>query len=734
MRNILSLLFLTLSIANANAGNGLLSLEKIWYSREYSPKMVAGFKYLKDGKSYCKTEDLDGYKICKQFDVATGTEMAVLFSTQNILVDQKPIQFESFQFSADEQLVMFSNGFESVYRHSGKSNVWVYNLKRKVLQKISDRKIMYATLNSAGNKVAFVSDNNLFYYDMLKNKTVQVTKDGKKNSIINGAVDWVYEEEFTMSRGFEWSPDGNYIAYYRFDETEVPEFGMDIFGSLYPKREAWKYPKAGEPNSKVQVFIHALSKGKSMHCNTEDILPAVYGPIMPNKYDHYLPRIQWTPNNQLCVQKLNRLQNHLDVLQFGYGQANAQILYTEGNTKYIDIVDWTFTQSGTYKAIFCSEVSGYKHIYALDQTNHVQALSSGNWEVDQVLGMDEAKACIYFTSGKDNPAERQLYVLNMADKQIKALTTEKAWHNIRFSPGFMYFTDNYSTLQKPAVTALKLSDGSLVKILEDNSALNNKLNDLNLGQVKFGQFLSQDTVLLDYWQIFPSNFDSSKRYPVLFFVYGGPGHQTVQNMWSGANYMWYQYLAQKGYMVITVDNRGSGGRGEAFKKMTYLNLGKYETMDYIAAAKYFGQKSYVDAKRIGIFGWSYGGFMASSCITKGADYFKTAVAVAPVTNWRYYDNIYTERYMLTPAANAEGYDNNSPINHVSKIKGKYLIIHGTADDNVHFQNAAEMIKAMNDQNIPYDAEIYPNTNHGIGGGKTRWHLFNKITEFLLDNL
>jgi dipeptidyl-peptidase-4 len=725
---VLALSFLSI-IHQATAGNGLLSLEKIWFSREYSPKMVAGFKYLKDGKSYCKIEDQEGYKVCKQYDVATGAEGKVLFSTQQILVDQKPIQFESFQFSADEQLVLFSNGFEAVYRHSGKSNVWVYNLNTKILQKITDHKIMYATLNALGNRVAFVSDNNLFYYDLSKNKTVQVTKDGKKNAIINGAVDWVYEEEFTMSRGFEWSPDGQYLAYYRFDETQVPEFGMDIYGSLYPKRETWKYPKAGEPNSKVQVYIHSVGKSKSMLCNTQDLVSASNN----NPFDHYLPRIQWMNNQALCVQKLNRLQNHLQILQFAYAQPNAKVIYSETNDKYVEVVDWTFSE-GSLKAFFTSEKSGYKHLYALDAQNQVVALSSGAWEIDQVLGIDQVKQVVYFTSGKDNPSERQLYVLSIADKSIKALTTEKAWHNIRFSPGFNYFTDQYSTIQKPAITALKEANGNLVKILEDNTALSNKLADLSLGQVKFGHFTSVDSVELDYWQILPAQFDSTKRYPVLFFVYGGPGHQTVQNMWSGANYMWYQYLAQKGYMVITIDNRGSGGRGEAFKKMTYLNLGKYETMDYIAAAKYFGQQPYVDAKRIGIFGWSYGGFMASSCITKGADYFKAAVAVAPVTNWRYYDNIYTERYMRTPQVNADGYDNNSPINHVAKIKGKYLIIHGTADDNVHFQNAAEMIKTMNDQNIPYDAEIYPNTNHGIGGGKTRWHLFNKITDFLLLNL
>ncbi|HEY1046413.1 MAG TPA: alpha/beta fold hydrolase, partial [Bacteroidia bacterium] len=294
--------------------------------------------------------------------------------------------------------------------------------------------------------------------------------------------------------------------------------------------------------------------------------------------------------------------------------------------------------------------------------------------------------------------------------------------------------DNYSSMTNPGIAVLKDRDGLVARVLEENKELSSKLEGMNLGKVEFGSFTTSENVKLDYWKILPPDFTADKQYPVLFFVYGGPGYQTVKNQWQGANYMWYQYMASKGYIVISVDNRGSGGRGEEFKKLTYLNLGKYETIDYIEAAKFFGNQPYVNKSRIGIFGWSYGGFMASNCITKGADYFKAAVAVAPVTNWRYYDNIYTERYMRTPKENAAGYDDNSPINHVDKIKGSYLLIHGNADDNVHFQNSAEMVMAMNAKNIKYDAEYYPNTNHSIRGGKIRLHLFTKITDFLLLNL
>jgi dipeptidyl-peptidase-4 len=723
-----------------------LTLDKIWNSREYNPRFTQGFMHLNDGVSYCQLdENTDKSRSCNKYDIKTGNKLSTIFSTDKILVDKQPINIESYNFSADETKVLFTNVFEAVYRHSGKSNTYVYDLSTSKLQKISDKKIMYATLSPDGLKVAYVSDNNLYYFDLVKGKEKQVTNDGVKNEVINGAVDWVYEEEFSMSRGFEWSPDGTYLAYYKFDESKVPQFSMDIFGKLYPERETWKYPKAGEVNSKVDVYIHKLGSKKNVLCETG------------SQNDQYLPRIKWISENYLGVQRLNRLQNKLELLSFSYDYTKADVLYTETNSKYLDINDMEFNITVSKgpagetivnkQVYFMSEKSGYNHLWRLNITERTsksgkiertapveEQITSGNWEIDQPIGIDKKNNVAYFTSGKNNPSERQLYSVNLGTKELKQITTEQGWHTVSFTYTFEYFTDQYSTMAAPAITVIKDRQGNVVRMLENNQALKDKLATLNLGQVEFGSFNSSENVKLDYWKITPPDFDPNKKYPVLFFVYGGPGYQTVKNQWGGAQYLWYQYMAQKGYVIISVDNRGSGGRGEAFKKITYLNLGKYETMDYIEAAKYFGAQPYVDKTRIGIFGWSYGGFMASSCITIGADYFKTAVAVAPVTNWRFYDNIYTERYMRKPQENAAGYDNNSPINHVDKIKGNYLIIHGTADDNVHFQNAAEMVKKMNDNNIPYDAEYYPNTNHGIRGGKTRLHLFSKISGFILTNL
>lgn len=720
MKKVLILVLMALSM---EAGAQTLNLENIWNSREFYAKSVPGFNSMKDGKSYCILENgQDQSRSCVRYDISNGNRLGVLFTTSKMLIDSTPVSIESYAFSEDETKVLITNGFESVYRHSGKSNVYVYDMKTSKLRRISNRKLMYPQFSPDGNKVAYVLDNNLYYFDLEKNKDVQITRDGEKNSIINGAVDWVYEEEFSMSQGYQWSPESDFIAYYKFDESKVPGFGMDIYGSLYPKREEWKYPKAGEPNSRVDVYIHKIGKKKDVLCQTG------------SENDQYLPRIKWISRNFLSVQRLNRHQNKLEVLRFSYFHDQPETMYTEENQRYIDIDDWAFfnTTSAEWYALFTSEKSGYKHIYRMDANLKVTPVTSGDWEVESFLG--EFNGLVYFTSGKENPTERQLYSIDLKTGNLTKLSSEKGWHGVGATDNFEYFIDNYSTMASPPVTVIRDRSGSVIRTIEDNTVLKGKLEGLNLGKVDFGSFTTSEGVKLDYWQILPPDFNPEKKYPVLFYVYGGPGHQTVKNQWQGANYLWYQYMASKGYIVISVDNRGSGGRGEEFKKMTYLQLGKYETIDYMEAARYFGNQPYVDSKRIGVFGWSYGGFMASNCITKGADLFKTAVAVAPVTNWRYYDNIYTERYMRTPAENAAGYDENSPLSHVSKIKGHYLIIHGTADDNVHFQNAAEMVMAMNAQNIRYDAAYYPNTNHGIRGGKIRLHLFTKITDYLLENL
>jgi len=723
-------LFIALLLAFSLQASAQLTLENIWYSREYAPKFVQGFQGMADGKSYCQLDPNEDKSVsCNRYDIKTGNKISTIFSTANFMDNGKPITIENFGFSKDEKKVIVTNGFEAVYRHSGASNTYVFDLNNNTFQKITDHKIMYADFNADATKVAYVYNNNLFSYDLNSKTETAITADGKKNAIINGAVDWVYEEEFSMSKGFSYSKDGKYLAFYRFDESKVKEFEMVIYGNLYPALETFKYPKAGESNSTVDIYIYNLATGKMVKCNTN------------SERDQYLPRMQWSSApGKLAIQRLNRHQNEWELLFADAETGATEVILQEKNQYYVSINDNLTFLKDNQSFIYSSEKTGWEHLYIYNYVKKVdKALTFGNWEIDEFKGLDETKGLLYFTSGMligggSNPSERQLYSIDIKKGKMNRLTTANGWHSINFMQGMQYYLDNFSTLTMAPTFTLYEANGKLVKVLEDNTKLNTKMSSQNFGKVDFGTFSSSEKVNLDYWRLLPPNFDSTKQYPVIFFVYGGPGYQTVKNQWAGANYLWYQYMAAKGYIVISIDNRGSGGRGEAFKKMTYLQLGKYETMDYIEAAKYFGSKAYVNKNRIGIFGWSYGGFMASNCITRGADYFKTAVAVAPVTNWRYYDNIYTERYMRTPQENADGYDSNSPINHVEKIKGNYLLVHGTADDNVHFQNAVEMAKAMNEKNIPYDAAYYPNTNHGIRGGKVRLHLFTKISNYFEKNL
>ncbi len=704
-----------------------LSLEKIWYSGEFSPKYPNSFKGMADGETYCLAERKDGYTEVWRYQIKDGKKLEMLFSTNGIKVNENPINMSSFSFSDDENKVIIKYNVNRIYRHSSTCDAIVYNLKSKEFNTLPNQ-IMYPTISPDGNHIAFVSDYNLHFMDLRNGNDGKVTdarkitNDGIKNKIRNGFVDWVYEEEFGMDVGFFWSPNSQYISYYKFNEVEVPEFTMDVYGSLYPRKETWKYPKAGEANSKVDIYIYSIVSGSSKKCETT------------SDADQYLPRMQWNLNSSyLAIQRLNRHQNKLDILKANPVTGATSILYTETNQYYIEIHDWIPNEAGDW--LHLSEKSGYNHLWCLDgKSNKEKQITKGIFDIGEFYGYDDKKGMAYFNAGKDVATERQVFGANIKNGKLTQLTKGAGWHNATFIAGFNYFLDNHSTVSKPSVHTLFASNASEIRVLEDNSKLTEALAKYNLGETAFGKFKNRNGTDLDYWILKPANFDASKKYPVLFHVYGGPGYQTAKNSYGGSNYLWHQFMAQKGYIIITINNTGGGAQGEAFKKKTYLQLGNYETQDYIDAAKHFGGQSYVDASRIGIWGWSYGGYMSSNCITRGASYFKTAIAVAPVTSWRYYDNIYTERYMRTPQENAQGYDTNSPINHVKELKGNYLIVHGSADDNVHFQNALEMMMALNNNNVPYESAVYPNKNHGIYGGKTRLHLFTRMTKFILENL
>lgn len=698
-----------------------IELSDIWASGTFYPKTVNGFVNLNDGKSYCVLEKNDeGFDAINQYDYVSGSKIKEILNAKDVFGDEK-YGINSYAFNQDQTVVLIYFNSQKIYRHSTRGDFKVVQLTDK--QVIGGGKeVRYPTLNPKGTKLAYVKENDLYVMDLMSQKVKRITKDGEYNTIINGAVDWVYEEEFGMSKGFEWNSDGTRIAFYRFDESAVKQWQMTTYGKLYPDLYKFKYPKAGESNSIVQVFIADAQKGG---CKLIDL---------NSDADQYIPRIKWTKDpNVLSIQRLNRLQNKWELLMVE--GTNVQVSLEETNPRYVDITDDLFFLSDKRHMIVSSERDGYKHLYfhKVDGPQIFQ-ITSGDWEVDQVLGIDEKNELIYYTSTEVNPTERHIYSIDFQGKKKLRLTTESGWHSAQFSTDFTLALHNYHTATQPHVFNIKDKNWETQRVIEDNEDFKVRNNQFIMGDISFDQLSVNDNDL-NYWMIKPASFNDSTKYPLLMYVYGGPGSQTVKNSFGWSNYYWYQMLANKYNIIIaSIDNRGTGARGADFKKMTYRQLGKYETEDQIAAAKSLGQLSFIDKNRLGIWGWSYGGYMSSLALAKGNDVFKMAIAVAPVTNWRYYDNIYTERYMGLPQDNGAGYDDNSPINFVRDIKGKYLIVHGTGDDNVHFQNSVMMVNELIKNNIPFDSEFYPNKNHSIYGGATRYHLYNKMTNFILENL
>ena len=696
-----------------------VTLENIWKTYDFYPKSVSGFNSMQDGNYYSKLDKKEDNSQINKYSFRTGQKIRTLVNSKNVEID-----INNYTFSKDEKKVLFANETEKIYRYSSKSIYHIYNLKTKKLEKLSDDKVMYADFSPSGDKVAYVNSNNLFVKDLYNSKTIQITTDGELNQIINGATDWVYEEEFGLTQAFFWSPDGKKIAFYKFDEREVKEFSMDMFNTeLYPSQYQFKYPKAGEDNSKLSIHIYNFDEREITM-------------ISLNKSFEYIPRMNWTKSNDLLyVLAMNRHQNELDFILYNTTNSSSEILFSEKDKYYIEVHDnTTFTDDGQ-NLIWTSEKSGFNHIYLVNLENgQSQQVTTGNWEVTKYHGMNQDDNKVFYTSNEEGAINKSLYCINLDGSDKTKMSEDLGTHSSKFSNGMKYYFNTYSTADTPPYISLHNDTGKEIRVLEDNADLSTKMEEFDLTKKEFFSFTTSEDVNLNGWMIKPSDFDPNKRYPVFMFLYGGPGSQQVVNSWGWFNYFWYQHLAQKGYIVACVDNRGTGGRGAEFKKMTYLQLGKYETIDQIEANRYLAKLPYVDKNRIGIQGWSYGGYMSSLAITKGADVFKTAIAVAPVTNWRYYDNIYTERYMRTPQENASGYDDNSPINHVDSLKGNYLLIHGTADDNVHVQNTYEMVSALVKANKQFDLFVYPDKNHGIYGGNTRLHLYKLMTEYILENL
>lgn len=723
-----------------------LTNELIWNTRTFNAEYVGGFNSMKDGETFSdlKQSDYSGLTII-QCSFATGDTLKEITSAKKMFNDAT-FQFSNYTFNEDETMLLIETETESIYRWSSMANYYVHNLLTGETFPLTDfkkGKQRLATISPDKKTIAFMRDNNIFLVDAQTKKETQITFDGAMNKIINGGTDWVYEEEFGFDRGLYWNSDGSALAYYRFDESAVPEYGMDYYGELYPSRYTFKYPKAGEQNSTVSIHLYEMASAKT------------YLVEKTNAEFEYIPRIKWgVQPMQLLVEKMNRHQNHLVYELTSPFKAEGKdtwptaVLMEEKSETYIDVNDnLQFLSTGSC-LIYTSEKSGFAHLYQIDLvTKEETALTSGAWEILDFYGIDEKTGHIFFSStdaAHSNYSKRMnqpldattkyVYSVALKGKKWTCLATEPGTHEASFSKGLKYFLHTYSNANTPPRYEICDNKGTVKRILITNEKLAATLKEYNCVGKEFFTFTNSEGVNLNCWMMKPSNFDPNKKYPVLVAIYGGPGSNTVLNSYGGKGSMWHQLLCQEGYIVVSCDPRGTQFRGRDFKHSTYMNLGKNETNDFIDFAKYLGEQSYIDARRIGMQGWSYGGYMTSLCMTKGAEVYKTGIAVAPVTNWKYYDSIYTERYLRTPQENSGGYENNSPINFTKYLKGNYLLVHGSADDNVHFQNTMDMVTSLVAANKPFDMFVYPNKDHGIYGGNTRNHLFTKMTKFLLENL
>jgi dipeptidyl-peptidase-4 len=694
------------------------------YSGAFSAQVMDELQSMKNSNQYTvlnfdrKTKTMQ----IELYDFTTLKKAATLIDTKN---HPGLPMIDSYTFDSAEKTILLACNSNQIFRHSYTADYYLYTIVTKELVKLFDFQVQEPTFSPDGQKIAYAKENNLYVYDLNSKKSTQITTDGKKNGIINGITDWVYEEEFAFVRAFDWNADGKKLAYIRFDETEVPEFSMSMFHKdLYPTVETFKYPKAGEKNSLVSLHIYDATANATKKIN------------LGNYNDFYIARMKWTNDaNVLSAQVLNRHQDNLDLLFVDGTTGVSTVVLNEKDKAYVDVTDnLTFLKNNSF--IWTSEKDGFNHIYVYDRNGKLKnQVTKGNWEVTSYYGFDNKTNSIFYQSTENGSINRVVNRISLDGKNKVRLSKTRGTNNATFSPNFQYYINTFSSATQPTAFTLNESKaGKELQVIEANETLATSLKKYDLPTKEFFVLKTEKGQELNAWIIKPKDFDASKKYPVFMYQYSGPGSQQVANQWNSSNDYWFMMLSQQGYIVACVDGRGTGFKGADFKKVTQLELGKYEVEDQIDAAKVIGNYSFVDKARIGIFGWSFGGFMASNCIMKGNDTFKMAIAVAPVTNWRFYDSIYTERYMQTPQENASGYDENSPINHVSKLKGKFLLIHGSGDDNVHVQNSMQMIEALIQANKQFDSQIYPDNNHGIYGGMTRIQLYNKMTNFIKENL
>ena len=707
-------------LSNINAQEKNITIDDIW-NGVFRPDYLFGLKAMPQSDKYSKIEvnrSKRSYEI-GIYDYATRKKVSTAFSTEKY----SEVGYFEYEFSPDESKIIIGTKIVPIYRHSRKGVYYVYDRVEQKLMRIDDGQIQEPHFSPQSDKVAYIKNNNLFIKYLDENMIEQITGDGKKNHIINGIPDWVYEEEFGYSRAYEWSNDGQKIAYVKFDESEVPEFSMIRYNEdLYPQIETFKYPKAGEKNSKVSLHIYYLDNNETENINL-------------GEYE-YLPRIQWTKkDNQLTAITLNRHQNELKLYLYNTRNKKTSVLLQRHSDTYIDLEatdNLSFLSNGDF--IWSSEEDGWNHLYLYDKHGKkIRQITVGNWEVTDFYGYDDVLKRVFYQSTETGSINRAIYSIDLKGENKQRLSPETGTASAEFSANHKYFITSYSSVKVPYTFTVNLGEnGKAIDTIIDNKDLLKKLKAYHLPKKSFITFKAADGTELNGYTIEPAKHD--KKMPVLIYQYNGPNVQTVQNTWNSSNDYFHYLLAQKGYLIVSVDTRGTGGKGAAFKKSTYKQLGKLELEDITAVAKDLASTDYIDPDRIGIWGWSFGGYMSSNAILKKGDVFDMAIAVAPVTNWRFYDTVYTERYMQTPQENPSGYDDNSPLTFTDELKGKFLLIHGSADDNVHLQNTMRLAKKLQEAGMNFDMMIYTDKNHGIYGKKTRHQLYHKMLQFIEKNL
>ncbi len=734
-RKFIFLFFCLCCLAGFAQGGKALDLKEI-NSGKFSPENIYGVVPMPDGEHYTQ-RNAEGTQIVK-YSFRTGEPVEVVFDVAK--ARECPFKkFDSYQFSPDGSKILIATETTPIYRHSYTAVHYLYPVKRNdkgvttnnIVEKLSDGGPQQAPVFSPdGNLVAFVRDNNIFLVKLLYgNSESQVTEDGKLNSVLNGIPDWVYEEEFGFNRALEFNADNTMLAYVRFDESEVPSYTFPLFAGEAPRNNAlqdypgeytYKYPKAGYPNSKVSV-------------HTFDIKSKVTRQVkLPIDADGYIPRIRFTQDpNKLTIMTLNRHQNRFDMYFADPRSTVCKLALRDESPYYINENVFDNIRFYPDNFSFVSDKSGYPHLYWYSMNgNLIKQVTSGDYEVKNFIGWNPDTNEFYYTSNEESPMRQAVYKIDRKGKKVK-LSNQQGTNSPIFSSSMKYFMNKFTSLDTPMLITLNDNTGKVLKTLVTNDKLKEKLAGYAIPQKEFFTFKTTEGVDLNGWMMKPVNFDPSKRYPVLMFQYSGPGSQQVLDKWGIS---WETYMASLGYVVACVDGRGTGGRGSEFQKCTYLNLGVKEAKDQVEAAKYLGGLPYVDKGRIGIWGWSFGGYMTIMSMSEGTPVFKAGVAVAAPTDWKYYDTVYTERFMRTPKENAEGYKAASAFSRADNLHGNLLLVHGMADDNVHFQNCTEYAEHLVQLGKQFDMQVYTNRNHGIYGGNTRNHLYTRLTNFFLNNL